>query len=197
MCAINILCYRASFSRIHPKWLYHCAPGGRKLIREEMKLEPATIVRAVSREEIASVRELMREYADSLGVDLSYQNFDHELQSLPGEYAPPGGVLLLALDGEKAAGCIALRPLAEKFCEMKRLYVRPAWRSTGLGKRLAQSVIEEARRAGHRFMRLDTLPTMISARHLYAALGFRPIAPYYPSPIAGTAFLQLDLSNPR
>jgi putative acetyltransferase len=182
---------------LHPKWLYHCEPGGRKLVGDEMKLEPATIIHAESREEISAVRELMREYADSLGVDLSYQNFDGELQSLPGEYAPPRGVLLLARDGENAAGCVALRPLAENFCEMKRLYVRPAWRSTGLGKRLAQSVIEEARRAGHRFMRLDTLPTMNSARHLYAALGFRPIAPYYPSPITGTAFLQLDLASCR
>ena len=158
-------------------------------------MEPAKIIRAVGREEISAVRDLMCEYADSLGVDLSYQHFDSELQSLPGEYASPGGVLLLARDGEKAAGCVAIRPLAEKFCEMKRLYVRPAWRSTGLGKRLVQSAIEEARRSGHRFMRLDTLPTMISARHLYASLGFRPIAPYYPSPIAGTAFLQLDLAN--
>ncbi len=167
------------------------------MIRVGVNLEPPTIIHAVSREEISAVRELMREYADSLGVDLSYQNFDSELQSLPGEYAPPQGVLLLALDGGQAAGCIGLRPLAEKFCEMKRLYVRPAWRSTGLGKRLAQSVIEEARRAGHRFMRLDTLPSMTSARNLYAALGFLPIAPYYPSPIAGTAFLQLDLTNRR
>jgi putative acetyltransferase len=185
----------ALLGQLHPKWLYRCASCGRTLIGDGASLEPATIIHAVSGEEISAVRELMREYADSLGVDLSYQHFDSELESLPGEYASPGGVLLLARDGENAAGCIALRPLAEPFCEMKRLYVRAAWRSTGLGKRLAVSVIEEARRAGHRFMRLDTLPTMISARHLYASLGFRAIAPYYPSPIAGTAFLQLDLRN--
>src|ERR1700735_2651503 len=152
---------------------------------------------AVGRKEISSVRDLMREYADSLGVDLSYQNFESELQSLPGEYAAPGGILLLACAGDEAAGCVAIRPLAEKFCEMKRLYVRPAWRSTGLGKRLVEAANDEARGAGHEFMRLDTLPTMITARHLYASLGFRPIAPYYASPIAGTAFLQLDLTNHR
>lgn len=155
------------------------------------------ITRAVCREEISAVCDLMREYADSLGVDLSYQNFDHEIQSLPGEYAPPAGTLLLANAGDLAAGCVAIRPLAENFCEMKRLYVRPAWRSTGLGKRLVEAALDEARRAGHGFVRLDTLPTMIAARHLYASLGFRPIAPYYPSPIAGTAFLQLDLTRQR
>jgi putative acetyltransferase len=155
------------------------------------------IVQAVSREEMFAVRDLMREYADSLGVDLSYQNFGHEMQSLPGEYSRPRGSLLLASAGDEAAGCVAIRPLAEKFCEMKRLYVRPVWRSTGLGKRLVEAAIDEARSVGHEFMRLDTLPTMATARHLYASLGFRPIAPYYASPIAGTAFLQLDLTNHR
>jgi putative acetyltransferase len=155
------------------------------------------IVPAMSREEISAVRELMLEYGASLGVDLSYQNFGRELESLPGEYAPPGGALLLAIAGDVAAGCVAIRPLAENFCEMKRLYVRPGWRSTGLGKRLVVAALDQARRAGHGFIRLDTLPTMISARHLYASLGFRPIAPYYASPIAGTAFLQLDLTMRR
>ena len=104
------------------------------------------------------MRDLMREYAETLGVDLSYQNFDRELQSLPGEYAPPGGTLLLAIASEEAAGCVAIRPLAEKFCEMKRLYVRPAWRSTGLGKRLVEAALDDARGAGHEYVRLDTLP---------------------------------------
>ncbi len=158
-------------------------------------MDTAKITHAANREEILAVRDLMREYGDSLGVDLSYQNFDRELESLPGEYAPPGGTLLLATAGDEAAGCVAIRPLAEKFCEMKRLYVRPAWRSTGLGKRLVEAALEDARRAGHEFVRLDTLPAMISARHLYASLGFRPIAPYNASPIVGTAFLQLDLTK--
>ena len=155
------------------------------------------IIHAVTLEKIAAVRELMREYGASLGVDLSYQNFEEELRGLPGDYAPPLGTLLLAMAGEEAAGCVAIRPLEENFCEMKRLYVRPAWRSTGLGKRLVLAAIEDAQRAGHHFLRLDTLPTMSAARKLYAALGFLPIAPYYQSPVAGTAFLQLDLTKLR
>ena len=153
------------------------------------------IIRAVTPEKIAAVRDLMREYGASLGVDLSYQNFEDEVRSLPGDYSGPRGTLLLAMDGEEAAGCVAIRPLAENFCEMKRLYVRPAWRSTGLGKRLVLAALEDARRAGHRFVRLDTLPSMIAARKLYASLGFLPIAPYYQSPVPGTAFLQLDLTR--
>jgi putative acetyltransferase len=155
------------------------------------------IIHAMTLEKIAAVRGLMREYGASLGVDLSYQNFEEELRSLPGDYSAPRGTLLLAMAGEEAAGCVAIRPLGENFCEMKRLYVRPAWRSTGLGKRLVEAALEDARRAGHRFVRLDTLPTMIAARKLYASLGFLPIAPYYPSPIAGTAFLQFDLTKLR
>ena len=155
------------------------------------------IIHAVTPEEISAVRGLMREYGASVGVDLSYQNFEEELRGLPGDFAPPRGTLLLGIAGKEAAGCVAIRPLAENFCEMKRLYVRPAWRSTGLGKRLVEAALEDARRAGHRSVRLDTLPTMIAARKLYAALGFLPIAPYYQSPVAGTAFLQLDLTKPR
>jgi len=155
------------------------------------------IIHAVTPEEISAVRGLMREYGASVGVDLSYQNFEEELRGLPGDFAPPRGTLLLGIAGKEAAGCVAIRPLAENFCEMKRLYARPAWRSTGLGKRLVEAALEDARRAGHRFVRLDTLPTMIAARKLYAALGFLPIAPYYQSPVAGTAFLQLDLTKPR
>ncbi len=153
------------------------------------------IIHAVTPEKIAAVRGLMREYGASLDVDLSYQNFEDELRSLPGDYAPPRGTLLLALAGGEAAGCVAIRPLAENFCEMKRLYVRPEWRSTGLGKRLVEAALEDARRAGHRFVRLDTLPSMIAARKLYASLGFLSIAPYYKSAVPGTAFLQLELKS--
>lgn len=151
------------------------------------------IVHAVTGEQIAQVRELMREYAASLGVDLSYQNFDRELAELPGNYAPPSGTLLLAMAGDAAAGCVAIRPLGAGFCEMKRLYVRPEWRASGLGKRLVEAAIEDARQAGHRYLRLDTLPAMSAARHLYAAMGFREIAPYYSSPVAGTSFFQLEI----
>ncbi len=160
-------------------------------------LSATRIVHANSRAMVDAVRGLMREYGDSLGVDLSFQDFERELFSLPGDYAPPRGTLLLALAADEPIGCVAMRPLEQGFCEMKRLYVRPEWRATGLGRRLAEAIIEEARRAGHRFMRLDTLPTMSAARKLYAALGFLPIAPYCDNPIAGTAFLQLDLTKSR
>lgn len=156
----------------------------------------ARIIYGGGRREVGAVRGLMREYAAGLGVDLCYQNFEEELRTLPGKYRRPQGTLLLALAGaDEIAGCIAIRPLEMKFCEMKRLYVRPKWRSLGLAKKLIAAALDDARRAGHRYVRLDTLPTMIAARCLYAALGFRPIAPYYQTPVTGTAFLQLDLQN--
>ena len=144
-----------------------------------------------------AVREIFREYAGSLGIDLCFQNFEAELASLPGDYAPPGGRLLLAtVDGE-LAGCVAMRPLADvdyaNACEMKRLYVRPAFRRFGLGRLLAQALLDEARRAGHSTMLLDTLDDMESARGLYASLGFVEVPPYYFNPIPGAHYLKVDL----
>ncbi len=144
---------------------------------------------------VAVARELIREYGASLGIDLGFQGFEAELKGLPGDYAPPGGVLLLAFEGEECAGCVAVRRLADGICEMKRLYVRPRWRGLGIGRRLIGAALAEARRAGYRAIRLDTLASMTAARAIYEALGFRAIPPYYQSPISGTAFLELDLTG--
>src|SRR6185437_8752832 len=141
------------------------------------------IVPAQSEQEIARVRELFIEYADSLGVDLCFQDFEQELAALPGKYAPPEGALLIAIEGEEIAGCVALRELADGIGEMKRLYLRPAFRGKGAGRALALAIIAEARRIGYRCLRLDTLPSMDEARKLYRSLGFREIAPYIYNPI--------------
>ncbi|HEY1393844.1 MAG TPA: GNAT family N-acetyltransferase [Methylibium sp.] len=146
---------------------------------------------------LAAVRELMREYARSLDVDLCFQDFERELAGLPGDYAPPGGLLLLAhVDGE-LAGCGAFRPLANSehlaACEMKRLYLRPDFRGLQLGRRLAQALVQRAREAGYASMLLDTLSDMKAARGLYAELGFRPVPPYYDNPLPGVLYMKLDL----
>lgn len=154
------------------------------------------ITPARSEADLDLIRALFREYAASLGVDLSFQDFEREVEELPGGYAEPAGRLLLARVGGTVAGCVALRALGDAgACEMKRLYVRDAHRGSGLGRVLTRAVIDEARRAGYARMRLDTLPSMAAARALYEKIGFRPIAPYRHNPIAGTAFLELDLTK--
>jgi putative acetyltransferase len=149
---------------------------------------------------LADTREIFREYADGLGVDLSFQQFDSELQGLPGEYEAPGGCLLLALVDGQLAGCGGFRPLPEadypNACEMKRLYVRRAFRRFGLGRILAQSLMDRARRAGYSCMLLDTLDDMEAARSLYVTLGFEDIPPYYFNPIAGAHYLKVNLDAP-
>ncbi len=146
--------------------------------------------------DIETVRELFLEYGRSLNFSLCFQGFDKELASLPGCYAEPAGVLLLAKEGERAAGCVGLRPLGDGVCEMKRLYVRPDWRGQGLGRRLAVAVIDAARERGYRAMRLDTTDDMVDARTLYDRLGFRAIGPYYDNPNPGFHYRELDLSPP-
>ena len=143
--------------------------------------------------DLVEVTGLFREYAESLGVDLGFQDFEAEVAALPGKYEPPAGRLLLAWRGTDAIGCVALRPVAGSDCEMKRLYVRPDSRGGRLGRRLAQRICEEAREAGYSRICLDTLPTMGPAQKLYESLGFKPIEPYVFNPIPGTRFLALDL----
>jgi GNAT superfamily N-acetyltransferase len=150
-----------------------------------------------SAEQLAAARRIVREYGDSLEMDLSFQDFDEELRTLPGAYAPPGGQLLLAYVDTELAGCGALRGLPDvdyaNACEMKRLYVRPAFRRFGIGRLLAQALLDEARRAGYSCLLLDTLDEMESARELYASLGFEEVPPYYFNPIAGAHYLKADL----
>jgi GNAT superfamily N-acetyltransferase len=146
---------------------------------------------------ITSTRSIFREYAASLDVDLNFQGFEAELATLPGEYAAPTGQLLLAMVDDDVAGCGAFRPLADvdypNACEMKRLYVRPAYRRFGLGRLMAQRLLDDARRAGYSYMLLDTLDDMESARELYATLGFEDVPPYYYNPIPGAHYLRAKL----
>jgi len=148
-------------------------------------------------QELELLRNLFREYADGLGVDLCFQNFEQELAELPGDYAAPRGALLLArVDGE-AAGCCALRPIDStdypNAAEMKRLYVRSGFRGFGLGRELAEAVLDAARKAGYSCVLLDTLDDMEAARGLYEDLGFKEIPPYYHNPIAGAHYLKCAL----
>lgn len=153
------------------------------------------IARVATPLDLGDTARLLRHYAASLDVDLAYQNFESELASLPGMYAPPAGALLLARHADETAlGCVALRALEEQHvCEMKRLYVVPDARGLSLGRALVEAVVAEARLLGYREMRLDSLPSMRAAIGLYRRLGFVEIQPYYASPIEGTTFMRLQL----
>jgi len=153
---------------------------------------------AATSNDFAQARTLFQEYAEWLAVDLCFQGFAEELATLPGAYAPPRGMLMLAGPPDAAIGCIALRPLAadnasSAAAEVKRLYVRPVARGTGVGRRLVQTVIDGARAIGYGELKLDTLDRMAEARSLYAKLGFSECAPYYHNPIAGAVYMTLSL----
>jgi GNAT superfamily N-acetyltransferase len=152
------------------------------------------IIEAESRAEVENVRRLFIEYAAALGFSLCFQNFDQELEGLPGAYKRPDGRLLLALVDGIDVGCVALRRINPEICEMKRLYVRPASRAAGVGRRLAEAAITHARDIGYARMRLDTIePLMPQAVALYRTLGFREIAAYTTNPLAGALYLELEL----
>jgi putative acetyltransferase len=160
---------------------------------------PIQLISPTSAEQLEATKLIFQEYAAELGIDLGFQDFDAELAGLPGDYAAPAGALLLALVDGEIAGCCALRSLYSadysNACEMKRLYVRKAFRRFGLGRQLAEAVIDLARVAGYRHLLLDTLSEMESARALYEDLGFEEIPPYYHNPIAGAHYLKVDLTS--
>jgi ribosomal protein S18 acetylase RimI-like enzyme len=145
-------------------------------------------------DEITVIKDLLQEYAESLNFDLDFQYFSQELETLPGKYAPPLGSLLVAKENGETVGCVAVRPLGEGVCEMKRLYVKPAHRDKRLGRDLALAIIEEARRLGYKTMRLDTVVEMKEASALYRALGFQQIEPYCYNPLPGAMYFELKLA---
>jgi len=146
--------------------------------------------------DIEEVRALFREYEAFLNIDLCFQGFEEELAGLPGKYARPAGELLIGCSGEQVLGCVALRRLDEQTCEMKRLFVRPAGRGSGLGRKLAERIVATAQELGYSRMRLDTFERLTEAMRIYESLGFRRTNPYYANPHAGVVYLELDLPAP-
>jgi GNAT superfamily N-acetyltransferase len=154
------------------------------------------LFQATTDEHINATRTLFQEYEAGLGISLCFQNFEQELKNLPGDYASPDGRLLLVVEDDELAGCIAMRKLSDGVCEMKRLFVRPGYRASGLGRFLAESIIDEARKLGYTHMRLDTIPgKMDKAIALYQSLGFGEIEPYRENPVAGAKFMELKLAT--
>ena len=151
------------------------------------------LVPAQSHDDHLVARQLFMEYADWLGVDLCFQGFQQELDGLPGDYAPPDGQLLLAVEDDHAVGCVAMRKLGDGICEMKRLYVRPGHRGKGLGRKLAEAIIQESRATGYQKMRLDSLTSLKEAAGLYRSLGFTEIPPYRYNPLPDAVFMDLGL----
>lgn len=158
-------------------------------------MQPAMIkiIGARTQDDYQRARLLFQQYADALGFDLEFQGFSRELSTLPGHYAGPGGCILLAEEDGRTVGCVALRPLEDRICEMKRLFVVPDYRGRGVGRLLACGVIERARDKGYRKMRLDTVASMEAARMLYESLQFRDIAAYRYNPVEGSRYMELEL----
>jgi GNAT superfamily N-acetyltransferase len=154
-----------------------------------------TIDQATTTADVDAIRMLFREYAHELQVSLCFQEFAAELTGLPGQYAAPRGRLLLACAKGDSVGCVALRPISDTIGELKRLYVKPAFRSQGIGKRLAERIVAEARSIGFERIRLDTLAPMTAARRLYETLGFIPCPAYYETPLQDTIFMELKLTT--
>jgi ribosomal protein S18 acetylase RimI-like enzyme len=168
----------------------NACPWTQRYLARELEQRETHIV-PVTTEDLDAVRGLFREYEASLPFDLSFQNFEDEWKGLPGRYAPPSGQMLLAKCGDAFVGCVALRQIGEGVCEMKRLFVQPAFRGKGIGKALAEAIVEEGRRIGYKHMRLDTVCE--PAKDLYRSLGFREIPPYQHVPIEGVVFMELEL----
>ncbi|HEY9715303.1 MAG TPA: GNAT family N-acetyltransferase [Chroococcales cyanobacterium] len=157
------------------------------------QVDDLIFVHAVTFEQLAEIRQLFLEYAESLSFKLCFQSFDAELNELPGKYAGPDGCLLLAAYRNEMAGCVGLRKLSDEICEMKRLYVRPRFHGLGIGKALIGEIVAEGRRKGYKHMRLDTVPSMATAIALYGKFGFREIEAYCDNPIEGALYLELEL----
>ena len=160
-----------------------------------MNPSPLRIAPAASPDQIDEIRSLFLEYERFLRVKLCFQSFEAELAGLPGRYAPPGGALLLAMDGLRPAGCAALRKLDDGIGEMKRLFVRPEYRGRGLGRALILRVLDEAIAAGYARIRLDTLARLEAAGRLYQSLGFKRITPYYANPLEDVVYWELALTK--
>ncbi|NOY06402.1 MAG: GNAT family N-acetyltransferase [Chlorobi bacterium] len=153
------------------------------------------IIEIKTTEHVDRVRDLFREYEEYLDVDICFQDFEQELKDLPGPYAPPDGCLLLAMEGNKEVGCVAVRPLRDDICEMKRLFVRPEYHGRGYGRLLVEEIIRRAENIGYRTMRLDTLTRLKQAMRLYESFGFREIEPYYDNPMTDVVYWELEIGG--
>jgi ribosomal protein S18 acetylase RimI-like enzyme len=166
-----------------------------KFLKERLSM--AHIIHSHMPEQVGKARSLFEQYAIGMGLGLGFQNFDDDLNNLPGEYVPPYGALLMAIERSVPVGCVGMRPMERSACEMKRLFVKPAHRGKGVGRQLVESIVAEAKLAGYQCMRLDTLPSMREAVALYQSVGFREIEPYCWNPIRGALYYELELERKR